>query len=328
MALPLIRSLISSSLDLSPHFQKPISCYSVSLAFFSSSATPRSRSPLPLADHFIEKHNFPPEIAFKAASSLTTVKHPRKCDDIISFLKESGFSKAHIEEAVKRMPDLLSFSLEKTIKPKVKIFGDFGFSNNDVADILVRDPWIFTRSVDTRIVPSISYLKSVLGSDADVVKLLKSSPWFVAFDLQKTLMPNIEFLRSCGVSWSQIVSYVFNFPRFLLLKHESIRQYVKRLDDLGFDRNSNMFLVAIRTLSSMREETWEQKLELFRKLGFSQDDIMSTFRKAPQVFAVSERKICEITEFLHTRNNLGVSFIVSNPMVLGFSLERRLKPGY
>ncbi|KAK8705500.1 hypothetical protein V6N13_049101 [Hibiscus sabdariffa] len=254
MAPPLIRSLISSSLDLAPHFHKPISCYSVSLAFFSSSATQRSRSPLPLADHFIEKHNFPPEIAFKAASSLTTVKHPRKCDDIISFLKESGFSKPHIEEAVKRMPNLLSFSLEKTIKPKVKIFREFGFSNNDVVDILVRDPWIFTRSLDARIVPSISYLKSVLGSDADVVKLLKSSTWFVAFDLQKTLMPNIEFLRSCGVSWSQIVSYVFNFPRLLLLKHESIRQYVKRLDDLGFDRNSNMFLIAIRTLSSMSLE--------------------------------------------------------------------------
>ncbi|TYH70207.1 hypothetical protein ES332_D05G104400v1 [Gossypium tomentosum] len=279
-----------------------------------------------LTPFLVEKHSFSPELAVKTASSLTYVNDPRKCDTIISFLKESGFSKSHIEAVVKRKPNLLYSSLEKTIKPKFKIFQDLGFSTHDVADIVASDPWILTRSVDDRIAPSISNLKTVLGSNDDVVKLLKTSAWFLKFDLQKTMMPNIEFLRNCGICSSQIVSYVFSFPRFFLLKPESIKQFVERADALGFDRKSNMFLAAIRMLSSMSEENRELKLKLFRKLGFSEDDIMSTFRRTPQVFAVSERKIKQVTDFLLNRTNVGISFIISHPMVLICSLERRLKP--
>ncbi|TYH04833.1 hypothetical protein ES288_A08G036500v1 [Gossypium darwinii] len=261
-----------------------------------------------LTPFLVEKHSFSPELAVKTASSLTYVKDPRKCDTIISFLKESGFSKSHIEAVVKRKPNLLYSSLEKTIKPKFKIFQDLGFSTHDVADIVASDPWILTRSVDDRIAPSISDLKTVLGSNDDV-KLLKTSAWFLKSDLQKTMIPNIEFLRNCGICSSQIVSYVFSFPRFFLLKPESIKQFVERADALGFDRKSNMFLAAIRM-----------------KLGFSEDDIMSTFRRTPQVFAVSERKIKQVTDFLLNRTNVGISFIISHPMVLICSLERRLKP--
>ncbi|TYI88594.1 hypothetical protein E1A91_D04G221000v1 [Gossypium mustelinum] len=171
-------------------------------------------------------------------------------------------------------------------------------------------------SVDDRIAPSIFDLKTVLGSNDDVVKLLRTSAWFLKSDLQKTMMPNIEFLRNCGICSSQIVSYVFSFPRFFLLKPESIKQFVESADALGFDRKSNMFLAAIRMLSSMT----------FRKLGFSEDDIMSTFRRTPQVFAVFERKIKQVTDFLLNRTNVGISFIISHPMVLICSLERRLKP--
>ncbi|KAK8623547.1 hypothetical protein V6N13_118430 [Hibiscus sabdariffa] len=294
MAPPFIPSLISLSRNKPSCFQKSISSYSISLVFFSSSANQKSRSPLSLADHFIQNHNFPPEFAVKTASSLTFVKDPSKCDNIISFLKESGFSKSHIEEALKRKPNLLSSSLEKTIKPKFKIFRDLGFSTSDVADILAVDPWILTRSVDDRIAPSILDLKSVLGSIPDVVKLLKTSAWFLKCDLQKTMMPNIDYLRSC--------------------------------DELGFDRKSNMFLAAIRMFSSMSEENWELKVKLFRKLGFSEDDILSTFWKTPQVFAVSERKIKEVTDFLLTRKDVSISFVISHPSVLVCSLEQRLKP--
>ncbi|XVE55474.1 hypothetical protein DITRI_Ditri03aG0161600 [Diplodiscus trichospermus] len=323
----IIRSLISQSLNKSSHFPKPFSCYSISVVFFSSSATPQEPKPSPyLVDHFIQKHNFSPELALKAASSLISLKDPCKCDGIISFLKESGFSKSQIEEAVKRKPSILSSSLEKTIKPKFKIFRELGFPTNDVADIVSGDPWILSRSVDDGIAPSISYLKSVLGSNASVVKLLKTSAWFLKSDLQKTMMPNIEFMRSCGISSSQIVKYVFSFPRFFLHKPESIRQFVKRADDMGFDRKSKMFLAAIRMLSSMSEENWELKLKLFRSLGFSEEKIMSTFRTIPQVFAVSQRKIKEITEFLLSRKNVDISFIINHPWVLLCSVEHRLKP--
>lgn len=329
MTPPIIRSLISLSLNKSFHFQKPLPCYSISVVFFSSSTSTKASKVKPsiyLADHFVKKHDFPPELALKAASSIVYAKDPAKCDSVISFLKENGFSKSHLEEAVKRRPTILFSSLEKTIKPKFKIFQDFGFSKDDIADILSNDPWILLRSGDDRIAPSISVLKSVVGSNAGVIKLLRTSAWFLKSDLEKTMMPNIEFMRSCGISSSQILSYVFSFPRFFLHKPESIKQLVKRADDMGFDRKSNMFMAALRMLSSMSEENWELKLKLFRRLGFSEDDIMLTFWKTPQVFSVSERKIKEIAEFLLSKKNIDMSFIIKQPTVFICSLENRLKP--
>lgn len=182
------------------------------------------------------------------------------------------------------------------------------------------------RSADNQLGPSILALKSVLGSNAGVVRVLKICGWFLKCDLEKTMVPNVEFLKSCGISSPQIVKFVYNFPRLFLRKPESMRELVRRVDEMGMDRKSHAFLQGIRTMSSMSLENWELKLELFRRLGFSEDDIVSAFKRLPQAFAVSERKIKEVTQVLLGNGRLDISLIVSHPQLLHFSVESRLKP--
>ncbi|RVW22477.1 hypothetical protein CK203_107237 [Vitis vinifera] len=141
---------------------------------------------------------------------------PEKSDSILAFLKESGFSQTHLEKTVKRVPRVLSANLDKTIKPKIKIFQDLGS------------------------------LQSVMGSNSDVSKVLKICARFLKHDLGKTLKPNIEFMKSCGISTTQIKKVVFSFPRFLLHKPESIKDSVRRVDEMGCDRKSKRYLYAIR----------------------------------------------------------------------------------
>lgn len=95
---------------------------------------------------------------------------------------------------------------------------------------------------------------------------------------------------------------------------------------MGLDRKSKMFLSGIRVVGSMTEENWELKLKLFRRLGFSEEDILSTFRSRPQVFAVSEKKIMTITKLLLSRKNIDKSCIINLPAVFLCSVEHRLKP--
>ncbi|KAK9271120.1 hypothetical protein L1049_026709 [Liquidambar formosana] len=216
--------------------------------------------------------------------------------------------------------------LTRPIKPKIKIFEDVGFFPTDVAEIIASDPWILTRSADNRLGPSLSALKSVLGSNADVSKVLKLSGWFLKHDLEKTMIPNIEFMKSCGISTLQLTKFLFNFPRFFLCKPESIMDFVKRVDELGFNRKSKMFLHAIRTMSAMTLENWELKLQLFRSLGLSENDILSMFRRVPQVFAVSERKIKEVTQILLGSGNCDISYVANHPELLICSVELRLRP--
>ncbi|XP_059629822.1 uncharacterized protein LOC132272746 [Cornus florida] len=95
---------------------------------------------------------------------------------------------------------------------------------------------------------------------------------------------------------------------------------------MGFNRDYNMFLHAIWVISSMSRENWELKLELFKSLGFSEDDILSVFRKQPMAFAVSKRKIKAITQLLLNTGKFDISFVVKNPNLLILSVENRLKP--
>lgn len=111
-----------------------------------------------------------------------------------------------------------------------------------------------------------------------------------------------------------------------MLRPRSIVEGAKRGEEMGFDRNSGMFLQAIRVLCSMSLENRELKLELFRELGFSDSDILEVFKRAPHVFCASEKKIKEIMNLLRTYENADVSCVVRFPRVLVYSVEQRLKP--
>ncbi|XP_059629858.1 transcription termination factor MTERF9, chloroplastic-like [Cornus florida] len=315
------KSLISLSLNNTSHLNKtPISL--LSLLFISSSP----ETPIAVADYLIDRHKFSPETASKVSSVVKYVKRPEETDSILSFLQESGFSDTHLELLIKRMPRILSANL-RSIKPKLKFFQDLGFSSSDVVEFVSNDPQPLTCSVDNRLGPSILALKSVLGSNMDdVSRVLKKSGWFFTRDLAKTMIPNIEFMKSCGISSSQITQQVYNFPRLFLHKPTRIREIAKRVDEMGIDRKSKMFVHAIRAISSMTRENWELKLEVFKSLGFSEDDILSVFRRYPQVFAVSESKIKASTQFLLSTGKCDISYVINYPFVLTFSVENRLKP--
>ncbi|XP_059631415.1 uncharacterized protein LOC132274208 isoform X2 [Cornus florida] len=316
------KSLISLSLKNSSHLSKtPISLFS--LLFFSSSP----ETPIAVADYLIDRHKFSPETASKVSSRSPNLKRLEKIGSILSFLEEIGFSDTNLERVIKHAPQLLSANLELSIKPKFKFFQDLGISSSDIVQIVSSDPRILTSSVDNRLGPSILALKSVLGSNMDdVSRVLKRSGCILTHDVAKTVIPNIECMKSCGISSSQITRYVPSYARLFFLKPTYIRECVKRVDEMGFDRKSKMFFHAIRVLSSMTKENWELKLEVFKSFGFSEDHILSVFRRAPHVFGQSERKIKATTQLLLSTGKLDISFVVNQPGLLGFSVENRLKP--
>ncbi|CAK9154232.1 unnamed protein product [Ilex paraguariensis] len=277
----------------------PISfSFSFSLFFFSYSTRKQPKCTASVADYLLHKHQFSPETASKVSSGLTCVKNPEKSDSILFFLKASGFSKTHLENVVVKWPNVLSANLDRTIKPKIQVFQDLGFSPTETADIISTDPWILRRSAVNRLGPSLLLLRNVFDSSLDVSKVLKISGWFLNHDLEKSMIPNIELMKSLGIKSSQIMRHLYNFPRLFFYKPESIKEFVKRVDEMGFDMNSKMFLHAIRAVSSMTVKNWELKLELFRSLGFSDVDIRSVFQRQPHVFTVSRRKIKDVTQLL------------------------------
>ncbi|CAI9771553.1 unnamed protein product [Fraxinus pennsylvanica] len=228
-------------------YKSPFS-FSFSLLFSSSSTEKKVKNDLTAYDVLLHKHQFSPETASQVASVLTRIKNPEKSDSIVSFLKESGFSKSQLERVVKTMPALLAASLEKTIKPKFKIFQDMGFSAEDIAEIISYDPENLHRSADSRLRPSLSVLKRLLGSSAEVTKVLKISRWYLSRDLEKSVVPNIEYLKSCGVGMEQIIKNMYKYPRFLMYSPKHMKSSVKMVDEMGTCRSSRLFIRAVQVV--------------------------------------------------------------------------------
>ncbi|XP_058096339.1 transcription termination factor MTERF2, chloroplastic-like [Magnolia sinica] len=291
--------------------------------FFSSS---QSQNSISVVDYLINQHGFSSETVSKASTALTRIKTPEKSDSVLAFFVHCGFSRTHVEKMIQHAPKLLSANVDKTLKPKIKIFEELGFPRNDIVDIVSTDPWILTRSAEKQLLPSLLLLRRVVQSNAAVCKVLKLSGWFLKCDLEKTMVPSIDFMKSCGISEAQISKLVFGFPRFFVLKPDTIKAVVKRVDEFGFNRQKKMYLHAIRIVSSMSREKLEYKFGIFRSLGWSEVDILSVFRRVPQVFSFSEKKIGEGMDFLLNTRKLEISFIVLNPGMLVYSLEGRIKP--
>ncbi|KAK9134302.1 hypothetical protein Syun_013632 [Stephania yunnanensis] len=89
-----------------------------------------------------------------------------------------------------------------------------------------------------------------------------------------------------------------------------------------------MFVHAIRILSSLTEEKWELKKEMFRGLGWSEDDILFVFKRNPNAFTVSDKKIREIVRYLENAGGYDSSFLVLHPEMCLYSLEGRIKPRF
>ncbi|KAK4434189.1 hypothetical protein Salat_0581600 [Sesamum alatum] len=124
----------------------------------------------------------------------------------------------------------------------------------------------------------------------------------------------------------QIILVMYHHPRFLLRKPEIMKKFVDKVDKMGMDRSSRMFIHGIRIFSSMSYKTWELKFRTFGELGFSEDDIAAAFRYTPTVFGVSEEKLKEVKEVLLATGKYNLSCIINYPTSLMYSVEKRYKP--
>ncbi|KAH6802468.1 hypothetical protein C2S51_033914 [Perilla frutescens var. frutescens] len=274
----------------------------------------------------VREHNFAPEFASRVASKLSRVKNPENAGLILSFLKGSGFSDSRFEKLLRHEPRFLSASLEDNIKPKIKFFQEIGISSNDIWKIISDNPGILDLSLTDNIIPSLSLLKRLLGSDDEAARVVCLAPRILPSNLENTLLPNVEFFKSCGLPMERIRILLTNFPLCLLMKPEAVRKSVEKANEMGLHASSKTFIYAVPTIAAMSNEAWELKLHAFRSLGFSDTDVLTMFRNAPTVFAVSAEKIKKIKELLLDTGKYTVSSIVKYPKSLQSSIEKRYMP--
>ncbi|KAL7210403.1 hypothetical protein ACSBR1_031875 [Camellia fascicularis] len=107
---------------------------------------------------------------------------------------------------------------------------------------------------------------------------------------------------------------------------DRFRKIVNEVKKMGFNPVSLKFVIAFQAVSSMSKLTWEKKVEVYKKWGWSEDEILVAFEKYPWCMMASKHKIMRVMEFFVNKMGWDSSFLARSPILIGFSLEKRIVP--
>ncbi|XP_059652926.1 uncharacterized protein LOC132300020 [Cornus florida] len=323
-SLPYFRCVVvSTSPTQKLHFLQHYPFSSSSSALKSVSSTPNQHSFT--VEYLIKSCGFPPEKALSASKRMK-IESPDKPDSVMAFFRNHGFTETQISVIIRKLPRLLLSDPEKTLLPKIEFFQSKGVLTEDIAKILSATPSILRRSLENHVIPSYNFLKELLKSEAKTNAAIKQQTRLLLFDLHISVAPNIEALREVGMPESIIVSFFTNQSSAFTANADRFKEMVEEAKKLGFNPTTIMFGAAIHALRAITKSNWEKKVEVYKKWGFSEDDILVAFGKQPRFMVVSDDKIMGIMDFFVNKMGWDSSVIVRRPVLVCLSLERRIIP--
>ncbi|KAK9230573.1 hypothetical protein WN944_023545 [Citrus x changshan-huyou] len=280
----------------------------------------------------IKTLNIPKSRALPISNKFSRIKSLEKRETVRQFLHNVGFSDTHIQLTVTSRPTILFSDVDKTLKPKIEFFQHLGLVGSDLGKFISKNPSLLAASLERKLIPCVEILKKILVDDSnneDLTRVFRRCCWNLIMDTEKSgLLRNIEYLKSCGIVGSQLSMLLVGHPRLFCFKELKIRHLVSRLLDMGFSTNSRMFVYGLVVLSCLNEETFGRKLELFRSYGFSKEEVLQMFRKAPLILKASEERLQLGLEFFLKVIECEKSVLVRTPICLACSIENRVIPRY
>ncbi|RXI05202.1 hypothetical protein DVH24_006459 [Malus domestica] len=220
---------------------------------------------------------------------------------------------------------VLNSNPEKTLLPKLEFFASLGLSEGDLAKTLAYEPNLLFTSLEKRIAPTYDFLRSLL-SQKNVVSVLRCGSWIFTEGHSKKVAPNIEVLRDSGIPQSCISVLLAYHPKVFMRKPKELGELVDEVKQMGFNMQKSNSVIAIYALCGNNRSVWNRSRQLYKRWGWSEDDALSAFRRNPRCMTMSENKLMLAMDFLVNEMGWSSKMIAKRPLVLSYSLEKRLVP--
>ncbi|XP_024632037.1 uncharacterized protein [Medicago truncatula] len=196
----------------------------------------------------------------------------------------------------------------------ITFFQNHGFSNSDIRIFIKKAPWLLSSQPHKRF--------SKTNKDT-IVYLIRHSRSFIVYPLN-LLEANINLMVDFGVYDSAIAR--------LLRTRKSIscsNDLIKSLEDvkgLGFDPSTIAFGTALVTKQCMSNILWDKKVDVFKKWGWSDEDVIRVFRSQPSLMLTSIDKINLLISFWVNQMGWDPLALTKSPLMFSFSLHKRIIP--
>ncbi|CAL9215753.1 unnamed protein product [Arabidopsis halleri] len=250
----------------------------------------------------------------------------KKPDSVLALFKDHGFTTDQITNVIKSFPRVLSLSPDDVILPKLMFFSSIGFSTSDTAKMISSCPKMLSHSLNKRMIPCYDSLKSILVEEENVVKCLKRGYRCFSLKITHCVSPRVSICRELGVPDKSIKWLVQASPVTFFSSERRFSELLNRVCSYGFDPKKAGFVHAMVAFDCTSEATMERKFKLFQRFGWSKEDFVAAIMRFPNCATVSDEKILYTMEYLVNNIGLQARDIVARPVVLGLSMEKRIKP--
>ncbi|KAE9596330.1 putative transcription regulator mTERF family [Lupinus albus] len=276
--------------------------------------------------YLITSCGFSPETATHVSKHVRfkTLDRPNA---VLALLKKYGFDQTQIGKFVLKRPLVLVADAESTLLPKLKFYQSIGISTTVLPKLMLKNHTFLTRSLDKFLIPRYKILRSVVRSDEEVVGALKRDALgFMYCDLNNNFIPNINVLKELCVPQTSISILVMHYPGTAYIAHSRFVEGVNLAKELGFDPLKVSFIGALHVLLNLERAKWESRLESYQKWGWSREISLSAFRKFPTFMSLTEERFAKSMNFLVNDMGWPSEDIAGYPVVLAYSLEKRIIP--
>ncbi|CAD6205772.1 unnamed protein product [Miscanthus lutarioriparius] len=302
--------------------RRSTSCIAPLHRLLSGSAAAAS-NPFTVADYLVARCGLSGEQALKASKSIPGLRSPSKPDAVIAFLAGLDISGTDLATVVAKDPRLLCADVGKTLSPRVAELRSLGLSSHQVGQVVLAAQ---TRIRSRSLCRNFEFWLGVFGSFDELLRFVKMNGSLLSVNLDKVAKPNLALLQRCGMQISDIPSTFLS--RILVRSTKHLQETLARVAELGIQQGSWAFPFAFMRFAMFNREKLDSNIQLFEKLGWSRDDIASAVRKAPNILNLAPERVHKNLDFLMGDVGLQMPDIVHRPVLLLYSVERRLLPRY
>ncbi|GAU45529.1 hypothetical protein TSUD_400760 [Trifolium subterraneum] len=270
--------------------------------------------------YLINNIGFTRETALKA-SKRVRIKSLEKPNSVFTFFRNFGFSDTNIKKICIKEPWILASDTHNSILPKIEFFLSKGASISEISQLLTVSPRILQCSLENRIIPLFEFYKRILKCDkATICCMIRNS-----ILLSNNLAPvNVKLLIDYGVCDASIVKLLLTRPT--ILGSTDLIDSLEEVKGLGFYPSTSTFGIALVAKKCMSKTRWNEKVDAFKKWGWSDEDVVESFRLQPSLMLSSVDKINLVMNFWVNQLGWNSLELTRRPQIFGFSLQKRIIP--
>ncbi|XP_024633294.2 uncharacterized protein [Medicago truncatula] len=279
------------------------------------------------ASYLINNFGFSHESALKAFN-LKQVRFNTadKPDSVITFFQNHGFSHDNIRIMIRRAPWLLSSQPHKRFLPKFQFFLSNAASSSDIVPLLTTNPRILRSSLDLekQIIPLFELLSRFLKTNKDIILCLIRYWTAFATNPYHLIVSNINLMSDFGVSDNVIGSLLQSRPS--IFGSKDLIKSLEEVKDLGFHPSMTNFGTALMAKKCMSKKLWDEKIDTFKKWGWSDEAIIRAFRCRPELLLASIDKINLVMSFWVNQLGWNSLALTKRPHIFSYSLDKTITP--